>query len=225
MSRRRLACAMVMLLCLASCAAAQDAGRPRTAQPISPGAFQKAGQTGAVTSAVFDFELSGFAYHIAANGNGRRMKGDKTRRFNLQLDLGDGIEVIYFSEHDGDLLLVCGVTDEESSAGLVVRLEQPSMRARWKQKVVAFNVGEPLREGRRLYVTGIGFIGALDLKTGAYIWQHEKLYGRGRANAFNSFVAPELKGEEVLFKEQPVYNAPAKTVVVNKKTGEIVRIE
>jgi len=225
MSRGRLARAMGLLLCLAACASAQDASRAPTAQPKPPEAFQKATETGAVTSIAFDFELSGFSYHVAGNGNGRRMKGDKTRRFNLQLDRGDRLEVIYFSEYGGDLLLACGVTDEESGAGLVIRLEQPSMRALWKRKIPAFNVGEPLREKRRLYVTGIGFVGALDLKTGEYIWQHEKLYGREREGAFNSFVAPELKGEEVLFKEMPVYDIRVKAVIVNRKAGKIVRIE
>jgi outer membrane protein assembly factor BamB len=226
MRRRSVVRAVVLLLCLASCVAAQEAGRASSsAQPKLPGAFQKATQTGAVTSDVFDFELNGFSYHIAANGNGRRTGGDKTRRFNLQLDRGDHIERIYFSDYDGNLLLACGVTDGESGAGIIVRLEQPSMRSLWRQRVPTFNIGEPLRDGRRLYVTGIGFVGALELKTGEYVWQHEKLYGHGRDNAFNSFVAPELKGEEVLFKELPVYNGTAKTVVVNKKTGKIVRIE
>ncbi|HYH85931.1 MAG TPA: hypothetical protein VEX60_10800 [Pyrinomonadaceae bacterium] len=225
MSRRKLARAAFMLLCLAACAAAQVESRAPSAQAKPPGAFQKAEQTGAVTSAVFDFEQNGFAYHIAANGNGRRTKGDKTRRFNLRLDRGDHIESIYFSEHDGDLLLACGVTDEESGIGLIVRLEQPSMRALWSRQIPAFNTGEPLRAGSRLYVTGIGFVGALDIKTGEYAWKHEGLYGRGREGAFNSFVAPEMKGEEVLFKELPVYNVPAKTIVVSRKTGNLVRIE
>ena len=225
MSRRELARAAFMLLCLAVCAAAQGESPAPAAQTKPHGAFQKAKQTGAVTSAVFDFELSGYSYHIAANGNGRRMKGDRARGFNLHLDRGYHIESVYYSEHDGDLLLDCGVSDEESGAGLIVRLEQPSMRTLWRQQVPAFNTGEPLRAGGHLYVTGIGFVGALDIKTGEYAWKHAGLYGRGRADAFNSFVVPELKGVEVLFKEMPVYNVPARTVVVNKKSGKIVRID
>jgi hypothetical protein len=225
MSRSERARAAFMLMCLAVCAAAQVESRAPSAQTKPHGAFQKARQTGAATSAVFDFEQSGYSYHIAANGNGRRMKGDEARRFNLHLDRGDHIESVYFSEHDGDLLLACGVTDEETGGGLFFRLEQPSMRTLWSRQVPAFNTGEPLRAGSRLYVTGIGFVGALNIKTGEYVWKHEKLYGRGRDDAFNSFVAPEMKGEEVRFKELPVYNVPAKTVVVSNKTGKIVRIE
>ncbi|MBC7931181.1 MAG: hypothetical protein H7Z38_11520 [Rubrivivax sp.] len=216
--------AAVALLCLASCAAAQGETLAPSAESNSPGAFQKATQTGAVTSAVFDFELSGFSYHIAANGNGRRTKGDKTRRFNLRPDRGDYIEGLYFSGYDGNLLLVCGVTDEETGGGLVVKLEQPSMRALWRQQIPAFNLGEPLREGRRLYVTGIGFVGALDLKTGMYEWKHAGLY-ENAGGKFNSFELPEIKGDEVLFRERPVDNTPGKTIRVSRKTGKIVRIE
>jgi len=180
-------------------------------------------------AASFEFELKGFSYRIRANGNGQRTKGEggsKTRRFNLRLEGRDYIETIYYAEYEGDLLVACNVGDGDAGAGLVFRLEQPSMRALWKQQIPAFNVGEPLRDGGSLYVTGIGFIGRLDLRTGEYVWQHDDLDDarRGAPGSFNSFEVPELDGDTVLFRDRPVYN-PRKTVVVKKRTGEIIRIE
>ncbi|MDT5295384.1 MAG: hypothetical protein QOJ76_2264 [Acidobacteriota bacterium] len=225
---RRLACVTALLLLCQHLAPGQS---PPAAAPKSPGAFQHAKRAGEDASATFEFETSGFSYHIAANGNGRRTRDDKTRRFNLRLEGGDYIETLYFSEYAGDLLLACGVTDGESGAGFVVRLEQPSMRARWKQHVPTFNPGEPLREGRYLYVTAVGFIAKLDLETGEYAWKHDGLNDtrEGASKSFTTFDTPEIRGDTVLFKDgilfkdDAVYNR--KTVAVDKKSGKIIRIE
>lgn len=173
----------------------------------------------------FEFEANGFSYYIKQNGNGWRKKGDRVRRFNLRLDHG-GLERVYFSEYDGGLLLVCEVGDGGYGGGFVTLLGQPSMRARWKQSIPAFNVGHPLREGRRLYVTGVGFVGKLNLDTGEFDWKHDDLYDKreGGSTAFTSFEAPELVGDTVLFRDRPVYN-PRRTLVVDKKSGKIIRVE
>ncbi|HEX6182822.1 MAG TPA: hypothetical protein VFZ44_02850 [Pyrinomonadaceae bacterium] len=224
--------AAALALCFASVPGGR-AGRA-AAQSRQAGAadvFKEAEGTPAGFPSAFKFEVNGFSYHVGANGNGRRTKGDRTRRFNLRLDGRDFIEKLSFAVYEGDLLFVCQVGDGESGGGLVMRLEQPSMRALWKQEIPAFNVGEPLREGHSLYVTGIDFVGRLDLRTGEYIWRHDDLSGRTDAaragtspDDFNSFETPELAGDTVLFRERPVYNR-RRTLVVNRKTGEVIRIE
>jgi hypothetical protein len=173
----------------------------------------------------FEFEVHGFSYHIRQNGNGWRKKKEKTRGFNLRLDHG-GLGRVYFNDYGGRLLLVCEVGDGESGGGFVTLLQQPSMRARWKQSFPAFNVGQPLREGRHLYVTGTGFVGKLDLDTGEFDWLHEDLYDKreGAPKHFNSFETPEIDGETVLFRERAVYN-PRQTLVIDKKSGKIIRVE
>jgi hypothetical protein len=195
----------------------------RKARPVRADAAPEA--------AAFEFESGDFSYRVGANGNGRRTrdgKGGRERHFNLRLEGRYFIEGIRFAIHEGDVLLVCDLNDGEAGAGLVTRLEQPSMRALWRQEIPAFNVGEPLRDGHALYVTGIGFVGKLDLRTGKYDWSHDGLYDERADEAeksFNSFEAPELAGDEVLFREKPVYNPRRKTIVVVRKTGKISRIE
>lgn len=228
MTPTKLAAAFMLALCLAPGVSTRG-GQGEPAPSPSKG-FRQARQVsvgGAPDRSAFEFEAGGFSYRVAANGNGRRMKGDKTRRFNLRLDGRDYIERVLFTEYEGDLLLVCELNDGETGGGLVTRLEQPSMRALWKQQLPAFNVGEPLREGHNLYVTGLGFVGKLDLRTGEYVWYHDDLYDThapATAKAFNSFELPQLSGDTVLFRDRPVYGT-RKTLVVNKKTGKIVRVE
>ena len=217
------ACASALMLCLSPSAFAQEAKPAPTPDPAK--VFRAAGEVTARGSSVveaFEFEMNGFAYHIKINGNGRRTKGDRTRRFNLRVD--GLIERVYYSEYRGDLLLVCELDYAETGEGVVTLLGQPSMRARWSQRFGTFNVGEPLRDGRHLYVTTIGFVARLDLSTGEVVWQQDDLYGRAGEGSFNAFTVPEVGGDAVTFRERN-FDSTAHRVVVNKKTGKIVRVE
>jgi hypothetical protein len=187
--------------------------------------------------AAFDFSLSGYAYQVRSNGAGRRTKDGKTRLFNLRLEGGDAIRHIYFAEYERNVLLVCEVSDGERGAGFVVRLEQPSMRARWRREVPGPNIGRPLLDKTSLYLTAARFVARLDPETGEYVWRHAGLGGRAEPEAttevkgsgdgaiFSAFAVPEVAGEEVLFRELPVYNRAPKAIRVERRSGRIVRIE
>ena len=210
--------------------------RGPAARPAEPSRlFQVAKAVGgAARPDAFEFELSGYDYRIANNGAGRRVKGGRTRLFNLRLEGADWIERLYYAGHGGNVLLACEVSDGESGAGFVVRLEQPSMRALWRAEVPAFNLGPPLRDGGHLYLTGIGFVAKLELETGRFVWRRAGLSGRAGEGTFNVFALPELSGDAVLFREAKTYdpakaltddNRPAKTLRVHRKTGKILGIE
>jgi hypothetical protein len=215
-------------------------------------AFQKAAGTPMVAPTAFDFESNGFSYHVSLNGNGWRTKGDKTRRFNLHLDNREEIRRLYFSEYEGDVLLLCETDDSDNGGGgasdggggAIWRLEQPSMRARWKQRVPTPGGINTLREGASLYVAGRGFIARLDLKTGEYAWRHggandveaeerqdskekdDKQEERQDVIPAGFYGAPEVAGDTVTFREDKNLNKPPlKAVQVDKKSGKIIRIE
>jgi hypothetical protein len=225
MSRVAFARAVALLLCLAACAAAQDAGRATASQPKPSEVFQKAAEIPAGAPKSFEFELSGFSYHVNLNGNGRRERGDAVRRFNLRLESGEEISHVYFSKNEADVLLVCEVAYGDGGRGFVARLEQPSMRARWKQRVPAYHITS-LREGESLYLAATGFVARLDLRKGVYVWKHGDLFEtRGGQAYFESFEVPEVAGDTVSFREAAVAGRPAKTILVSKKTGKLIRIE
>jgi hypothetical protein len=234
-----LASASALALCFASGAAALYVQDAPAANATSSQTFQEVAGTPTVAPSAFDFELNGFSYHIATNGNGRRTKGDKTRRFNLRLDNREEIRRLYFSEYEDDLLLFCEVDDAGIGGGAVWRLEQPSMRARWKQRVPVPGSINTLREGGSLYVAGRGFVARLDLKTGQYAWQHggpdvdeeEKSKGdvkeeRQDVIPTGFYAVPEVSGDTVTFREDKNLNRPPlKAVQVHKKSGKIIRVE
>jgi hypothetical protein len=230
MSRQKFSAAVLRLALVLACAPAPSPcfARAVSAQTPKPSkVFQEArAVNGNATSDAFEFEMKGFAYHVSANGNGRRTKGKKTRVFNLRLDRGESVSRAFYSEFEGDLLLLLHTNVAGVGLGFVTRLEQPSMRGLWRQRIPASDVGEPLRDGHNLYVTGMGFVGKLDLRTGEYAWLHDDLeeVRGGGPEALHAFDEPELDGDAVLFRERPVYN-PRRTLVIDRKSGDIIRVE
>jgi hypothetical protein len=224
MTIKDFASAATLFLCLAASAASQDGPSAPAAQPQTSGDFEKAKEVPAGAPKAFEFELSDFSYHVSANGNGRREGGGLTRPFNLRLDSGEAITRVYFSKYAGDLLLVCEVSYGDGGRAFVARIEQPSMRARWKQRVPGKGVAAA-READALYVAATGFVGRLDLRGGKYLWQHDDISKTNGPPVFESFELPELRGDTVSFKEAGAGGRAAKTIVANKKTGKIIRIE
>lgn len=233
MSRRnlstlvRLALACAYALFYARTGSAQDARPAPTPEPSKVFREARALNLNATPEAeAFEFEMHGFAYHVSANGNGRRTKGKKVRGFNLLLDRGESISRVFYSEFEGDLLLLLHTDIAGVGLGFVTRLEQPSMRGLWRQRIPASDVGDPLRDGHNLYVTGMGFVGKLDLRTAEYAWQHDDLENtRGDGPpALHAFDEPKLMGDAVLFRERPVYN-PRRTLVLDRKSGKVIRVE
>jgi hypothetical protein len=144
------------------------------------------------------------------------------RRFNLRLDKGDSLQsAIYHADYQGDVVLICEVSDGESGEGFITKLDGQTLRMKWKQLIPAFNVGQGLIEDDHAYLTAIGFVGKVNLKSGAFAWKHSNLY---RHDDFNSFELPRVEGDTVLFKEVVIYDEPAKTVKVEKRSGKIISI-
>lgn len=225
----------------------------RGGQAKAPGEFRTAAGTPAEAPVAFEFESRGFTYRVAANGNGRRVKGDKTRRYNLQLrGGGESIRRLHFSEYEDDLLLLCEVGGgEDGPSVFITRLEQPSMRALWKQSAPSDGV-DTLRSGGSLYLGGAGFAARLELESGAYAWRHrdrrgdeeeESVGGSGGGKNGGEadddadrttevliprgrYVPSEVSGDTVVFRPaQEPAGRGAKTVRVNRKTGKIISVE
>ena len=148
----------------------------------------------------FEFSTSGYKYRISSSGRGRRTGSRITpRSFNLRLDKGDSPErAIYHAEYQGDVLLLCEVSDGDGGAGFITRLGGRTLRMKWKRWIPAFNSGQGLIEDNFAYVTAHGFVGKVNLKPGAFVWKHDNLFRDG--DTFNVFELPRIEGEAVLFE-------------------------
>ena len=177
----------------------------------------------------FKFSASGHNFHISENGRGRATDGkSRAHTFNLRLDRHYYLDSqFYYAEYQDDILLVCGVSDGEAGAGLIARLHGRTLSMKWRQHIRAFNVGQGLIEDNFAYLTGIGFIGKVDLDSGAYVWKREDLYDADEHGdgAFNSFQLPEIKDDVVVFRESDIHNRQAvASIQVDKRSGKIKSI-
>jgi len=175
----------------------------------------------------FEFSTASNDYRISHEGRGLRIGSSKSpRSFSLRLEKADHLtHALYYAEYQGDLLLICEVSDEVYGSGFIARLDGQTLRTKWKQVVSGFNVGQGLIDGSYAYVTGIGFIGKVSLKSGAYAWRHENLY-RQSNSAFNSFDLPEAKVNTVVFRESSHYLRKKKAVIrVERRNGKIMSVD
>lgn len=118
-------------------------------------------------------------------------------------DFHGRIEKFRIYHVDTTLYFVLNLTNGEDGCGGIIKIDEKQFKKIWSQEIPAFNIGEPYFEEFSVYVTGIGFIGKLDTKTGVYLWKHVDLY---RGNHFNSFEKPFKHKGRIIFIENPIKN-------------------
>lgn len=152
----------------------------------------------------------------------RNAPGERPTEIRLPLPKNARIDRVLYGEVQGDLLLIYEISDGESGWGSVVRLEPRALAVKWHVNLPGFNLSIGTIEGARLYQAGFGFVGAIDLTRGTFVWKHGDLYDQLR-QSFNAFQPPELAGSEVIFREEPVSHAtnPPRVIRVSKVTGKM----
>lgn len=174
----------------------------------------------------FEFSTSGYKYIINDSGRGKRTGGNSSARtFNLRLSKDEILErVIFYAQYQKDVLLIGESYVNDGSGGFITRLDGRTLKMKWKRSIPAFNVGQGLLDKNYAYVTGIGFVGKVNLSFGVYVWRHDNLYGENDS-AFNSFELPELKGNTVLFRESEIYlRQKVATLKIDTRSGRIIKI-
>ena len=222
MNRNKVAVALILVLLLANSIAGQQT-HPRVSQSQRARIFTEIKGYPEESPESFEFSIQKYKYKITTNGKGKRTGDSSSRSFNLHLNREDLLDrVIYYAEYQGDLLLICEVSDGDGGAGFITRLNGRTLRIKWKRWIPAFNIGQGLIEHKHAYLTAIGFIAKINIESGAYVWKHDDLYRE--EDTFNHFNLPKLLGDIALFIEDTIYDRPAKTIRVNKYNGKIISI-
>jgi hypothetical protein len=187
--------------------------------------FTKATNTNSSPSQnpIFQFSSSGIKYRIKANGSGTRGTGNsQATKFNLKIASSDFIETLSYLDFQDNMLILASITDNEGSYGAVYSLSKNNSQVKWVANIPGFNIGDVTLEDRYAYITAIGFVSKLDLKSGKYIWKHTGMYQKNRA--FGMFDRPKLQGRKVIFSGiSPDGDAP-KNIVVDKISGKLIAI-
>ncbi len=172
---------------------------------------------------IFQFSSSGNKYKIKADGSGMRGSGNlKPTKFNLKIASGDFIESLSFLDFEDNILILASITDNEGSGGSVYSLKKANSQVQWVANIPGFNIGYVAIEDNYAYITAIGFISKLDLRSGKYIWKHTNLYQKDRA--FGIFDRPEVQSKTVIFRGISNDGTAPKNIVIDKISGKIIAI-
>jgi len=164
-----------------------------------------------------NFTVSGWRYYINVKGKGYRInKENKRQEFNLKLNPNDTIEEVQYVPLEKDIIIIYGVSDGDGAAGNVVRLGEQKLNIKWSAWIPAFNLSGGLIESNFLYISGIGFVAKINLKTGKFEWKHDNLYER-TSGAFNYFERAIISEDEVIFRDPE----KQREIRVNNKTGKL----
>jgi outer membrane protein assembly factor BamB len=173
------------------------------------------------------FEFSAFENRFsvdAKSGKAHRTGGARATDFQLPLEKDDEIEKIYFSELGDDLLLLYTFNEGGYAASTLTRLDGKTNKLKWKAQIPAFNIVGFL-DGDRSYIAGTGFIGAVNLATGKFVWKHENLYNE-KYGKINIFAVPQVEAGKIVFRssEKDAYTKKI-ALVVDKTSGRLLSVK
>ncbi len=217
--------ALVIILSLPSSSWAKQPPKnqrgARVAHTSSLKTFNQAERLGESEPFDFAFSLSGYRYHITSKGQGARVSRQSiSKAFTLKLYEGAHLVSVSYSEYEGDLLLICEDSDEESGGGFATRLDRRTLRAKWTAEIPGFNIEPGLIEGRFIYFTAFGFVAKFDLRSGSDVWRRDGLYRE--PDTFNAFERPRIAGDAALFKDRDFFTGKTTTLKVDKRSGRVL---
>ena len=125
-----------------------------------------------------------------------------SQREILNLTIGEDyllIDELWYGEFNNDLVIVYETTNFDYSTSYTSRMDIQDKSTVWLTPIRTFNLGEPMIHSQHLYVTAIGLVAKLDLKTGEYIWKHSGLYNK-QTRDFNDFDKPIFDEGRITFK-------------------------
>jgi hypothetical protein len=188
---------------------------------FEPKAFDKVEITGDGFRSFFVFSAGHFHYIIRADGHSESDSGKpRPRNFDLRVGRNGHLVRVYFTEYEGDLLLIYEASDKQYGWGYVERMDQKTLKPRWLKPLNGFNIGPGLVEANYAYLSAVDLLAKIDLRSGDYVWQ-QLGFQEQYVLSSEGLRLPSIKGERVFFQE----NAEnSKTIEVDKTTGKILSV-
>lgn len=171
---------------------------------------------------VFGFNVGESRYIFHKNGIGEKIFPDGSKKvFRLPIDSYDTIQRVDFFIHENSLGILYDFTDGASGAATLIYLNQNTLEQKWVLELPTYHTGESLLSFPNYYITAMGFIGKVDLKTGKLLWKHDELY-RPEKGGIELFGTPERNGDLIEFSKKET--SEPYLIQVDDQTGKIIEI-
>ncbi|RPH26839.1 MAG: hypothetical protein EHM93_19445 [Bacteroidales bacterium] len=126
--------------------------------------------------------------------------------------IGEDIVIIYsFSTLDGD------------SGSTAKRISLKNKNIIWKTSIYGFNLVRPIIVNGYVYLSTIGFVGKLSVKTGEFIWGFDDFFKNGNFISFNEPLF--YKDSIVQFTENKASNLIGSSITIDDRNRRILTIK
>jgi len=157
-------------------------------------------------------------YEITPEG---KVSINEQYRFQLQTELI--IDKAYLYQDSLYWYMFFEETDFDISQSWLQKIRKKDLHNQYLLKIYGFNLGQPIIIDSLTYVTGIGFVGQINLNNGKYNWKIENLYDREKAS-FNSFDTIIIKKDIVEFHSEHYRTKNIDKVIVERENGKIIEL-
>jgi hypothetical protein len=162
--------------------------------------------------------IDGIEFNIFPNGL-LNWGSSKTDTVRLTTDMF--VEKAFYYKNDSSLFLFCEESDNDCGSSEVFNINLQEKRLKWKAQIYAFNLGQPIIRGDFVYLTTLGFVGKLDLKSGKYAYKYSELYDNQKY-AFNNFDTIIFKDTMTYFLSKRSLSEIFDSIIVNEKENKMV---
>ena len=142
----------------------------------------------------------------------------------VQLETDLIVEKAFIYEDKKYFYLFFTDTDHESATSWIQKIEKESLKTVFTSQINGFNLGQPIIQRDKSYLTAIGFVGKIDLVTGDYDWKYQDLYDNNKYS-FNSFDTIIIQDNQIEFLSENYKSKNLDRVIIESKTGKIIGIE
>ena len=215
--RRTLTLVLTAAAPLTACREAkQTSSVPADTAPVVFTQLYQAGPDNEVSHV--DFAIGRQLYRLSWSDSTLDRSG-RLKNLRINLEPGFFVERIRYADYDSQLLLLVDASDNETGNASLIHSTRDG-NVNWQTTIRAFNTADPTVVNRMAYVSGIGFVGKIDLSNGRMMWEHDDLY-ESEGSVFNSFRPAELVGDTVFF-EDAAQKEPRRMIRVLDSTGALL---
>jgi outer membrane protein assembly factor BamB len=152
-------------------------------------------------------------------------KGNVTSDNKLLFEIhpkGDIQKIFPFLIEDDIVIIYSFSTSNNDSGSSAKRISLKNNTEIWEKSIYGFNPEPPVLVNGFIYLSTIGFIGKLNIKTGEFIWEFDDFFKNGNFISFNEPLF--YKDSSVLFTEKSPVNATACSILIDNKNSRILKI-
>lgn len=124
---------------------------------------------------------------------------------------------------EGDIVIIYSFSTLNNDSGSSAkRISLKNNTEIWEKSIYGFSLEPPVLVNGFIYLSTIGFIGKLNVKTGEFIWEFDDFFKNGNFISFNEPLF--YKDSSVLFTEKSPANATACSILIDDKNSRILKI-